>query len=112
MPGVAQAFAFAGFPAVAGGIALAAYPAGQVGTGILLLLIGVVLAYVGAMAKRRFTTWIWAAASGFGVAVLIAKASPDNKTAAGIIFLIVGAMFVLISVAVSTGLNEREYPAE
>lgn len=112
MRGVAQAFAFAGFPAVAGGIGLAAYPAGQVGTGILLIIVSVVLAYTGTLAGRRFTTWIWAAGAGLGVVLLIAKASPDNKTAAGILFLIVGGLFVLISVAVSTSLNEREYPAE
>ena len=68
------------------------------------------LVVYGALARRRFTTWAWAVAIAFGVILLIQKAAPDNNTSAGIIFVIVGAVLVLVGVAITTALNEREYP--
>ena len=108
--GAAIGFVFAAFPALAGGIAFAAHSFGQAGTGFVLVFVGMLLCGYGAKFGRRFTTWIWAAASVLGVGILIADAAPNNTTTAGIAFLVVGAVFVILGVAASSAISEREYP--
>ena len=108
--GAATPFVVAGFPALLGGVLFAANAVNLVGTGILLIVIGAALAMYGARARRRFTSWIWAAAMAVGVILEIGKALPDNDAAAGAAFVVVGVVLVLIGVAVSAALSEREYP--
>jgi hypothetical protein len=109
--GAALPLAFAGFPAVAGGIALAAQPMGQAGVGLLLILVGLLLSCYGAKFGRRFTTWVWAAGSVLGVVLIVADAVPHNVAAAGITLLILGSLFVVGGVLATTVTDEQEYPA-
>jgi hypothetical protein len=108
--GAATALVAAGFPVLVGGFIFAAHDFGQTGIGITLILVGFVLVLFGARARRRFTTWAWAAGIVLGVGILIAKASPDNDTAAGISFIVCGVGLTFIGNAIAAALGEREYP--
>jgi len=108
--GAGTPLAFAAFPITVGGFLFASNDFGQTGEGITLLLVGFVLVLLGARSKRRFTTWRWGLGMLVGVFLLIAKASPDNDTAAGLLFILCGVILAGLGVVVSSALNEREYP--
>jgi hypothetical protein len=93
-PGAAVAFVVAGLPATAGGIAAAGTDLHAVGTGVLLIVVGLVLAAYGARAGRRFTGWAWGAGVALGVSVIINKLAGDNNTAAGVSLILAGAVVV------------------
>lgn len=82
----------------------------EVGTGLLLVAIGLGLAFVGASSARRFTTWFGAIAFALGVIVLVAKAVDGaSTTLASLVFLVVGAAVVAAAHVATTRLGE---PAE
>ena len=78
--------------------------------GATLIVIGYLLVLYGARARRRFTAWAWGLGMLVGVFLLIAKASPDNDTGAGILFIVSGLVLTGIGVVASNSLGEREYP--
>lgn len=104
--GAGIAFAAAAFPAVVAGIAAAAPNLEQTGTGILLVVLGLLLAWLGAGSRRRFTTWVWGYAAGVGVVVLVGKASPSNATAAGIALIVCGVVVVGLGWFAASALRE------
>jgi hypothetical protein len=93
--GPAVSLALGGFLATAVGIAAAAPSLHSLATGVLLILLGAVLAAYGASGGRRFTTWVWSAAVGLGVIVIVAKLWPNNDAAAGIALIVSGLVVVV-----------------
>lgn len=82
----------------------------EIGTGLLLVAIGLGLAFVGASSARRFTTWFGAIAFGLGVVVLVGKATDGTSARVGsFVFLVVGAAVVAAAHVATTRLGE---PAE
>jgi len=105
--GAAVPFAVSGFLATVVGIAAAAPNVHAKGVGALLIVIGAALAALGAWAVRRFTTWIWAAAVGIGVVVLIADSLRDNTSGAGITLIVCGVGLVVIGYVAARVWGER-----
>ncbi|HEY7010040.1 MAG TPA: hypothetical protein VH395_13910 [Jatrophihabitantaceae bacterium] len=113
--GPAVAFVLVGFPAVAVGIAALSIDFKQVGTGIVLLLVGVGIALYGARWNRRFTTWIWAVGAALGGILIVAKIVGSSSTGAavGIALIILGVLFVVGGALLARAINEPDdAPAE
>jgi len=106
--GPGAALAVAGFVATAVGIAAAAANLHAIGTGILLIILGLILARFGARGARRFTTWIWSAGVALGVTVIIAKLTSNNSAAAGVALIASGGVVVLIGHLLAGALNEPD----
>lgn len=104
--GVAIAFVYAGFLLTVTGVIAAIPSFHQVGTGILLLVLGAVLCGYAGWFGRRFTAWVWAFGFLAGVVVLVAKAAPHSYTAAGIALIVIGAIVALLAQLVSDAGNE------
>lgn len=107
-PGLAVALVLAGFFATAAGIAAAAINLHAIGTGALLIVVGLVLAAYGARARRRFTTWAWSAGVAVGAFVIITKLAGDNAAAGGIALIAVGVVVVLGGHLVTGALHEPD----
>jgi hypothetical protein len=105
--GTAVPFAVSGFIATAAGILAAAPDVHAKGTGTLLIIVGAALATLGALASRRFTTWVWAAAVGVGVVVLVVDSVSGNAAGGGIALIICGVALVLIGFGVARISGER-----
>jgi hypothetical protein len=113
--GPAVAFVLVGFPAVAVGIGALSIDFKQVGTGIVLLLVGVGLALYGARWNRRFTTWIWAVGAAVGGILIVAKivGTSSSGAAVGIALIILGLIFVVGGALLARAINEPDdAPAE
>ena len=112
--GTATAFIYAGFTALAIAFLSSARDLKEWGTGILLVVVGLVLCALGARAARRFTTWSWAGAVILGVAVLLFKifdATDASGAVGGILMIIVGILLVLGAYLLSRALGETdEFP--
>lgn len=104
-PGPAVPFALAGFPAVAVGIAALAPDIHQIGAGVLLIVIGLLVGAYGGHYGRRFTTWVWAAGVALGAVLIITKIV-QSGVIGGITLIVVGALFVVLGVVVSIVLRE------
>ena len=106
--GTAVAFAVAGFLATTGGIAAAAANLHEIGTGVLLIVAGLILAGYGARAGRRFTTWAWSAGVVLGATLIINKVADSNAAAAGMAMIVVGAVIVVAGQLASGALREPD----
>jgi hypothetical protein len=104
--GAAVALAFAGFDITVGGVTGLARSFGVTGTGVLLILLGLLLSAYGGYFGRRFTTWLWSAAVLVGIVLVVAKASPNNFTAAGLSLIVIGAVVVCVAYLLSAATNE------
>lgn len=93
--GPGAALAVAAFVATASGIAAATVDLPTTGTGVLLIVLGLVLGYFGARGGRRFTTWAWSAGVALGVTVIIADLADQNSAAAGVALIVSGCAVVL-----------------
>jgi hypothetical protein len=89
-PGPAVAFVVSGLVATSVGIAAASDDVKQIGSGVLLIVLGLVIATFAARAARRFTTWIWSAGVALGLALIITKLVGSDQLALGGALLIVG----------------------
>jgi hypothetical protein len=105
--GTAVAFVVVGLPAVLGGILAFIPDLKQVGTGILLLVFGLLLARYGARYERRLTTWFWAFASAAG-AVVIATKFATQGTSVGITMIVLGLAFVVAGWLLASALREGD----
>ena len=90
--GTALPFAVVGIPAMLLGIGMLAPDTEQVGTGIILLLVGVVLCRYGARYGRRFTAWFWGLSAAAG-AVAIATKFATTGVGLGITMIVLGVVF-------------------
>jgi hypothetical protein len=105
--GAAVAMAYAAFGTTVAGVIAAAPSFDQVGTGILLIVLGIALTWYGGRFGRRFTSWAWAVGFVIGIGLLVAKAAPDSYTAAGIMFVIIGAAVAAIAHVVASTTSEE-----
>jgi hypothetical protein len=105
--GVATPFAFTAIPALLVGAIAMADDLEQAGTGLLLLAIGVALAYHGAAAWRRATAWIGGATAALGVAVFLGDLS-DDATLVGLLFLAAGIGLVFAAHAIAQVIDEPD----
>jgi hypothetical protein len=107
--GAAVALALVGFPAVALGIAALIPDLKQVGTGFVLLAVGLLLAAYGARYGRRFTTWVWAlGAAGGAVAIMLKLVADNGGVTIGISLIALGAIFVVVAALVAKLTNEPD----
>jgi hypothetical protein len=81
--GLTTPFLGAGFVVTAVGVAHVAGDLEAVGTGLLLIALGSVLAVYGATQGRRFTTWAWGAGIGLGVLVVLTDVFEDSAAGYG-----------------------------
>jgi hypothetical protein len=107
--GAGVSFVLVGFAAVAFGIGALAPDLKQIGTGIVLLVVGVVIAAYGARYGRRFTTWIWSAGAALGGALIMVKLVADSGgPAIGIALIVLGAIFITGGALVAKALHEPD----
>jgi hypothetical protein len=108
--GVAVALVVPGFVATAAGLAaLAAEISDATGTGLVLILFGVVLGAYGGRAGRRFTTWVWAAAAGSGLLAVVADQLDANSVAVGgVVLIVLGVALVVLTHVVSRASGEPD----
>lgn len=111
--GAAIGMAYAAFFTTVGGVVAAVPDFKMVGTGILLIVLGVVLGWYGGRFGRRFTTWAWLAGLLVGVGLLVAKAFPHSYTGAGITLIVVGVLVAVgAQLLTSAGVEAPELPDE
>jgi hypothetical protein len=104
--GAAIGLVYAGFATTVGGV-LGAIPSfGQVGTGVLLIVLGAGLSWYGGYFARRFTTWVWMGALTLGVILLAARIVPHSYTGAGILLIVVGAALAFGAARYTSAINE------
>ena len=82
----------------------------DVGSGIVLVVLGLGVLAVGAAGARRFTTWFGAALVAQGVLVLVGEALGDDVSTlvASLVFLLVGIGVVCIAHLLATFLAEPD----
>lgn len=105
--GVATPFALATIPPLFVGTFALADELEQAGTGLLLLAIGVGLAYHGATVWRRGTTWIGGALTVLGAAIFLGDMT-DDVTLVGMLYLAAGIGLVFAGHAAAVALNEPD----
>jgi hypothetical protein len=107
--GAGVSFVLVGFVAVALGLLALAPDLKQVGTGVVLVIVGVLLSAYGARYGRRFTTWIWAAGSALGGALIMIKLVADQGgPAIGISLVVLGGIFITGGALVARALHEPD----
>lgn len=106
--GPGAALVVGGFLATAAGIGAAAVTLHALGTGLLLIAVGLAVAGAAARGERRFTTWVWSAGVGLGMFEIIGKVAPDNNAAAGVLLITAGAVVVLAGHLVAAAGRERD----
>ncbi len=105
--GVAVPFVVVGIPAMLVGILGFAPDAKQIGTGILLLLAGLVLCLYGARYGRRFTAWFWGLVSAAGAVTIMTKFATQGVSI-GITMIVLGVLFAIGGWFVAKALDEPD----
>lgn len=105
--GVALPFVVVGVPAMVLGLGALAPHTEQLGTGIILLIVGLVLCYYGARFERRFTAWFWGLVAGAGV-VTIATKFATQGVSLGITMIVLGLVFAVGGWFVARAINEPD----
>jgi hypothetical protein len=100
--GAAVALVVAGFGVTLGGVIAAVPTFHQIGTGVLLIVLGALLGWYGGYFGRRFTTWVWTAGLVIGVGLIVQKIIPSDYTGAGILLIAVGAVVVVLAQVISS----------
>jgi len=73
---------------------------------VLLVFVGLALAWYGAPFGRRFTTWLWSAGVALGLVLIVGKIFTDSYTGAGITLLVLGVLVVLGASVLATASRE------
>ena len=98
--GAATAVLAAGIPALVVGIGSLTDDLDQAGTGVLLVLVGALLALHGATVGRRFTTWLGAAGVAWGVGAIVSD-PVDDAPEVGVLVLLAGVGIVVVAALVA-----------
>jgi hypothetical protein len=107
--GTGTAFAAATLPALGLGIGVLAPDLEEIGTGLLLVAVGLGLAAIGAASARRVTAWVGAGAVALGAMVLVEKGVHDaSATSQSFAYLLLGVAVVMAGHLVSVGLGEPD----
>jgi hypothetical protein len=104
--GAATPFAFAALPCLAIGVIALAPDLEAAGSGLLMVAIGLALAYLGATVWRRATTWIGGAVAALGLAIFLGDMAGDSATTAGMLFIAGGIGLVFAGHAIAVALTE------
>lgn len=105
--GAAVPFVVVGIPAMLVGIGALAPDTKQVGTGVILLLVGLVLCRYGAAYGRRFTAWFWGLASAGGAVTILTKFATQGVSI-GIAMIVLGVAFAIGGWFAARALNEPD----
>jgi hypothetical protein len=106
--GAATPFAFAAIPCLAVGVLGLGEELEVAGSGLLLVLIGVVLAWNGATIWRRGTSWIGGATAALGLAMFLGDMADDSATTGGMLYIAGGIGLVFLGHLISTAINEPD----
>jgi hypothetical protein len=106
--GTATPFALAALPCLTVGVIGLAPDLEAAGSGLLMVLIGLGLAYHGASVWRRATTWIGGGVTALGLAIFLADMAGDDATVGGMLWLAGGIGMVFAGHALSTALREPD----
>ncbi len=109
--GVAVPFVVVGIPAMLVGIGALVPDTKQIGTGILLLLVGLVLCLYGAKYARRFTAWFWGLVSAAGAVTILTKFATQGVSI-GIAMIVLGVVFAAGGWFAAKTLNEPDDMAD
>ena len=78
------------------------------GTGLLLVVIGLALAYHGATVWRRFSTWLGGGVTALGLAIFLGDMAGDDVTTGGMLFIAGGIGLVFAGHLIASALNEPD----
>ena len=106
--GTATPFTFAAIPCLAVGVIGLADDLEAAGSGVLLALIGLGLAYNGATIWRRATTWIGGAAMALGLALFLGDMAGDSATTGGMLFIAGGIAMVFLGHLLASAIGEPD----
>ncbi|MGH9135945.1 MAG: hypothetical protein ACRD0G_02725 [Acidimicrobiales bacterium] len=96
-----------GLLALASAVAFLSDDLQEAGTGILLLILGCLLAWHGADVGRRFTTWAGGGAIALGVSLVVGEMT-DDPTIGGLLLAVLGGAVVLAANALRTTFPEPD----
>lgn len=105
--GAATPFALAALPCLAGGVLGMAPDLEEAGTGLLMVGIGLGLAYHGATVWRRATTWIGGGVTALGLGIFLSDMT-DDATIGGMLFIAGGIGLVFAGHAIATAISEPD----
>lgn len=105
--GVATPLAFAALPCLFVGVVGLSPDLEAAGSGLLMVLIGLGLAYHGATVWRRATTWIGGGVTAIGLAVFLTDMT-DDATIGGMLFIAAGIGLVFVAHAIADAINEPD----
>ena len=106
--GAATPFSFAALPCLAVGVLGVAPDLEASGTGLLLVGIGLALAYNGATVWRRATSWLGGAAMAVGLALFLGDNAGESVTTAGMLFIAGGVGMVFIGHLIASATIEPD----
>jgi hypothetical protein len=105
--GIALPFVVIGIPAMLLGIGALAPDTKQIGTGIILLIVGLVLCFYGARFERRFTAWFWGLVAAAGAVTIVTKFATQGVSV-GITMIVLGVLFAVGGWFVARAINEPD----
>jgi hypothetical protein len=105
--GTSVALVVASYPTMLVGLICAAVELPQSAEGVLLIVLGLVIAALAARSGHRATTWAWAGVVALGVVVIVADAVEDSAGGAGVVLIVVGLLLVAAAWGASVLLRER-----
>jgi hypothetical protein len=107
--GRATPFVAVGLLALAAAVVLLAGDLEEIGTALILVLLGTSIAMHGATVQRRFTTWLGGFAVAVGVLVFVTKIAPDDDiTVTGLLLLLFGVGLVILGHRAALTLQEPD----
>lgn len=106
--GTATPFTFAAIPCLAVGVIGLAPDLEAAGSGLLLVIIGLALAYDGATIWRRATSWIGGAATALGLAIFLGDMAGDSATTGGMLYVAGGIGLVFVGHLIASAIDEPD----
>jgi|GEM_PF-1875487 len=106
--GAATPFALAALPCLVVGVLGLSPDLEAAGSGLLMVVIGLGLAYHGATVWRRATTWIGGAVTALGLAIFLGDMAGDDATIGGMLFIAGGIGLVLTGHAIAAAIREPD----
>ena len=106
--GMATPFAFAAIPCLAAGVIGLSDDLEASGSGLLLVVIGVLLAWNGSTIWRRGTSWIGGATAALGLAIFLGDMAGDSATTGGMLYIAGGFALVFGGHLLATATGEPD----
>ncbi len=106
--GAATPFALAALPCLFVGVLGLAPDLEAAGSGLLMIVIGLALAYHGASIWRRTTTWIGGAVTAGGLGLFLGDMAGDDATVGGMLFIAGGIGLVFAAHAIAVAIKEPD----